>query len=376
MAFRSIQDRWYVIDPGTGQRRPSARHGKGLRYRARYRDTTGNEVTKAFPDKEKSKAQRWLDEVTASQVTGTYVDPKNARTTVAEWCETWLSGYATRRPRTVRQAQVHVAQIEAAFGSDAALGGAAVVRAVVDGEAQGRRPGGQLRLRAALAAVADHERRRARRAAGAKSVLAAHVARCRRSAAVRRHDRAGVGVARRHRRPPASGDPARCVRRAADRRGRRPARRGRRLHEGRRPAGAAACGGAAQERRWLARRCRSRRNWRWSCRRPSRDWGGDSVVTDGTGRQTSTWAIERAIRSARPKVPGLPEGFRFHDLRHYLASLLIASGPGREGRPAPAPARQREDDAGHLRPSVAGQRRVRTGRRRCCAGSSWGLVGD
>jgi hypothetical protein len=81
---------------------PSARHGRGLRYRARYRDASGNEVTKAFPDKEKSKAQGWLDEVTASQVTGTYVDPKNARTTVAEWWEIWLSGYVTRRPRTVR----------------------------------------------------------------------------------------------------------------------------------------------------------------------------------------------------------------------------------------------------------------------------------
>ena len=55
-------------------------------------------------------------------------------------------------------------------------------------------------------------------------------------------------------------------------------------------------------------------------------WGGDYVVTDGAGRQSSTWAIERAIRATRPKVDGLPEEFRFHDLRHYLASLMIGSG--------------------------------------------------
>ena len=30
--------------------------------------------------------------------------------------------------------------------------------------------------------------------------------------------------------------------------------------------------------------------------------------------------------AARKTVKGLPGGFRYHDLRHYLASLFIASG--------------------------------------------------
>jgi integrase len=55
-------------------------------------------------------------------------------------------------------------------------------------------------------------------------------------------------------------------------------------------------------------------------------WGSGWLVTDGIGGQSSTWAIERAMRSARTKVSDLPAEFRFHDLRHYLASLLIADG--------------------------------------------------
>lgn len=37
-------------------------------------------------------------------------------------------------------------------------------------------------------------------------------------------------------------------------------------------------------------------------------------------------AIETALKDARATVEGLPKGFRIHDLRHYYASLLIASG--------------------------------------------------
>ena len=52
-------------------------------------------------------------------------------------------------------------------------------------------------------------------------------------------------------------------------------------------------------------------------------------VTLRTGEdqgQLSPWAIERAMRKARSEVKGLLAGFRYHDLRHYFASLLIASG--------------------------------------------------
>jgi integrase len=52
----------------------------------------------------------------------------------------------------------------------------------------------------------------------------------------------------------------------------------------------------------------------------------ETLLTSVDGRQLSPWAIERAMRKARSKVKGLPAGFRYHDLRHYFASLLIADG--------------------------------------------------
>jgi integrase len=90
------------------QKRPDGK------YRARYRDDRGSEHARHFG--RKVDAQKWLDEQTARLVAGTHVDPRTARTTVDEWCETWLKGYRLRRKSTVRQAEVHIARIKQAFG--------------------------------------------------------------------------------------------------------------------------------------------------------------------------------------------------------------------------------------------------------------------
>jgi hypothetical protein len=57
------------------------------KYRPRYRDEHGKEHARHFD--RKIDAQRWLDEVTAAVVTGTYVDPGAGRRTFAEYYAEW-----------------------------------------------------------------------------------------------------------------------------------------------------------------------------------------------------------------------------------------------------------------------------------------------
>src|SRR5512133_2247014 len=84
------------------------------RYRARYRDASGKEHLHRFALKR--EAQRWLDQETAKLETGTWVAPRSAKLTVAQWCETWLQTYGTRKRSTVRQARVHIDRIIEEFG--------------------------------------------------------------------------------------------------------------------------------------------------------------------------------------------------------------------------------------------------------------------
>lgn len=84
-------------------------------WRARYRDADDREHSQHFS--RKIDGQKWLDEIAAAVLAGTYVDPKAAKVTMGEWCRTWLEGYANNRPSSVRQAQSHVKRIDEAFGA-------------------------------------------------------------------------------------------------------------------------------------------------------------------------------------------------------------------------------------------------------------------
>lgn len=57
-------------------------------WRARYRDAAGREHSRHFSLRR--DAQRWLDEVTASVVTGQYVDPRASQVTFRAYAEVWL----------------------------------------------------------------------------------------------------------------------------------------------------------------------------------------------------------------------------------------------------------------------------------------------
>jgi integrase len=83
---------------------------------------------------------------------------------------------------------------------------------------------------------------------------------------------------------------------------------------------------------------------------------GEYMISEPpTGVRCGPWTIERAMRAARSEVERLPEGFTYHDLRHYLASLLIASGADIktvQARIRHASASTTVDVYGHLMPDA------------------------
>src|SRR6476659_2445653 len=104
-----VEGRWIKAN---GEK--TSRHGVGMRWWAWYVDDRGREHTKAFT--RKVDATRWLDNQTASIVSGTHVAPRDAQLTVQQWCDLWIEGYKVNRESTVRQARTHFHQIMDEFG--------------------------------------------------------------------------------------------------------------------------------------------------------------------------------------------------------------------------------------------------------------------
>lgn len=324
MASRSIDDRWFRVDEATGERIPSARYGKGLRYRARYRDAHGRMHSQSFADKRKKDAVAWLDSQVAALIRNEHVDPKKARFTVGHWCDIWLEGYGTNRSSTVRQAKVHIKVIKAAFGTTrvadvkpsdvkrwttkladqyapstvyatyrrfAQVMGDAVEDGIIPRSPCSRKTSpGQAKQRPYVAtteqvwalhdAMPEHLQ--------VSVLLGAFVGlRVAEAAALRVSDvdfmRAVVRPAIQYPAEPLKSETSRT-----------------------------AIPIPSELALMLAANVR--------------EYGGQTVVTNEMGGASSPWAIERAIRSSRSQVEKLPEDFRFHDLRHYLASLLIGKG--------------------------------------------------
>lgn len=115
-----VEDRWTKTvrdEHGNRQKVPSGRHGKGLRWMARWVDSDGREQTKSFA--RKADAQTWLDtEVTAKLATGTYVPPRAGALTVAKVYASWSAsqGHISAKTAATRKSAWH-SRVEPGWGN-------------------------------------------------------------------------------------------------------------------------------------------------------------------------------------------------------------------------------------------------------------------
>lgn len=308
---------------GTTTKVPSKRDGIGSRWRARYVDSRGQEHSKGFT--RKADAQRWLNGQTAAVESGTHVAPRDGRVTVRQWSDRWIAGYEVNRKSTVRQARTHLTHILEEFG-DTPLGDIDLT-AIKTWQAKLKRAGFKDSYRYAL-----HARLSQILAEAVEVNLIPRNPCSKKSSPPQGKQKPYVATTEQvwalHDAMPDHLKVAVLL----------GAFVGLRVAEasGLRVGDVDFIRGIVHPvQQWPAEPLKTEgsdapipipADLALMLSASVQQWPGEMMVTNGRGGGCGPWVIERAVREARPNVEGLPEEFSFHDLRHYFASLLIASG--------------------------------------------------
>lgn len=102
-----VEDRWFTNAGGIKQR--TARHGNGLRWRARYEDPDGRERSRSFTTK--VAAENFLTQVEHSKLAGSYRDPDAGRVTLGKYADGWVRNFyadSSRGEQIRRQLRLHI----------------------------------------------------------------------------------------------------------------------------------------------------------------------------------------------------------------------------------------------------------------------------
>ncbi|AFJ35077.1 phage-related integrase [Mycobacterium intracellulare subsp. yongonense 05-1390] len=322
-----VEDRWNKTvrdEHGNPQTVPSANYGKGKRWRARYVDEQGREHAQSFA--RKVEAQQWLTAQTATIVAGTHVAPRDAKLTVQQWCDTWIEGYKVHREGTVREARTHIRQIVTEFGDTplTQVRPSQVKAWTARLRADGMKASYIYALHSRLSQIlsdAAHDgvlgrnpcsRRTAPPMGKAKVYVATTEQVWALHDAVPDHLKVAVLLG---------------------------AFAGLRVAEvsGLRVSDVDFIRGVVHpKQQWPDKPLKTEgssapipipQDLALLLSASVQKYPAEMMVTNGPGTdRCGPWIIERAIRDVRGGIDDLPEGFSFHDLRHYLASLLIARG--------------------------------------------------
>jgi integrase len=320
-----VEDRWYktVKAPdGTTTKVPSKDYGKGSRWRSRYVDDHGIEHQKNFA--RKLDAHRWLDGQTTALGTGRHVAPRDAQITVAQWCATWRAGYRGHRDNSVEGARKHINRIVDEFGDVplSALRPSMVKAWIAKLQAEGLSATYVSLLHRRLSQVctdAIHDGllghnpcsrrtsppmgRQKPYCATSEQIEALHDAMPEHlKVAILLGAFAGLRISEACGLRITDVNFMRGVVHPVQQYGGKPLK----------TDGSAAPIPVPDDLALMLSASVAR-------------YGTDMMVTDGNGRPCRPQRLAEAIRQARGTVEGLPEGFSFHDLRHFFASLLIAS---------------------------------------------------